>query len=124
MDLQVEGKVFMIAASSKGLGFGIARELAKNGATVCISSRTKDDIEKAATQLRNETGSPVHVAVFDASNAESINQWVNEVKIAFERIDGLVVNAGGPPQGNFDDFNDDDWMAAFNLTLMSTVRLI
>lgn len=124
MDLQIEGKVFMIAASSKGLGFGIARELAKNGATVCISSRTKEDIEKAANQLRNETGSPIHASVFNASNAESINQWVNEVKTAFERIDGLVVNAGGPPAGNFDDFDDNDWQNAFNLTLISAVRLI
>ena len=40
MDLQIEGKVFMVAAASKGLGFGIARELAKNGATVCITSRS------------------------------------------------------------------------------------
>ncbi len=124
MDLQVEGKVFMVAASSKGLGFGIARELAKNGATVCIASRTKADIEKSAEQLRNETGATIHASVFDASEPESINSWVNEVKTAFERIDGLVVNAGGPPAGNFDDFDDNAWQAAFNLTLMSTVRLI
>ena len=44
MDLQVEGKVFMVAASSKGLGYGIARELAKNGAIVCIASRNQSDI--------------------------------------------------------------------------------
>ena len=124
MDLQVEGKVFMVAASSKGLGFGIARELAKNGATVCISSRTKADIEKAAEQLRNETGATIHASVFDAADPDSIKIWVNEVKTAFERIDGLAVNAGGPPAGNFDDFNDNDWHAAFNLTLMSAVRLI
>ena len=124
MDLQVEGKVFMVAASSKGLGFGITRELAKNGAVVCISSRTKADIEKAAEQLREETGATIHAAVFDASKPESITNWVNEVKTAFERIDGLVVNAGGPPAGNFDDFDDDAWQDAFNLTLMSAVRLI
>jgi 3-oxoacyl-[acyl-carrier protein] reductase len=108
MDLQIEGKVFMVAAASKGLGFGIARELAKNGAIVCIASRTKT----------------IHASVFDASNAESIKNWITEVETAFERIDGLVVNAGGPPPGNFDDFTDDDWQAAFNLTLMSAVRLM
>ncbi len=109
MDLQVEGKVFMIAASSKGMGFGIARELAKNGAIVCMASRTKADVEKAAEQLRNETGSTIHASVFDAASAESINQWIKEVETAFERIDGLLVNAGGPPAGDFDDFTDDDW---------------
>ena len=124
MDLQIEGKVFMAAASSKGLGFGIARELAKNGAVVCIASRTKTEIEKAAEKLREETGATIHASVFDASCAESIQSWIAEVETAFERIDGLVVNAGGPPPGNFDDFTDEDWQAAFNLTLMSAVRLI
>ncbi len=124
MDLQIEGKVFMVAAASKGLGFGIARELAKNGAIVCIASRTKSDIELAAETLRNETGATIHASVFDASDADSIKNWITEVETAFERIDGLVVNAGGPPPGNFDDFTDDDWQAAFNLTLMSAVRLI
>jgi len=124
MDLQVKGKVFMVAASSKGLGFGIARELALNGATVCLASRTKDEVEKAAEQLRKETGTTIHVSVFDAANSESIQNWISEINNTFERIDGLVVNAGGPPPGNFDDFADNDWLAAFNLTLMSAVRLI
>lgn len=124
MDLKIEGKVFMVAASSKGLGFGIARELAKNGATVCIASRTKNEVKAAAEQLRTETNATVHASVFDASDAKSIENWVNEVAQAFERIDGLVVNAGGPPPGNFGDFTDDHWQAAFNLTLMSAVRMI
>ena len=124
MDLQVKGKVYMIAASSKGLGFGIARELAKNGATVCIASRTKTEIETAAENLREETGATVHATVLDASSAESVQNWISEVERAFERIDGLVVNAGGPPPGKFDDFTDTQWEAAFNLTLMSAVRMI
>jgi 3-oxoacyl-[acyl-carrier protein] reductase len=124
MNLQIEGKVFMVAASSKGLGFGIARELAKNGATVCIASRTKTEIEKAAEILRKETTATIFASVFDAASADSIKNWITEVETSFERIDGLVVNAGGPPPGNFDDFTDEDWQAAFNLTLMSAVRLI
>ena len=124
MDLQVKGKVYMVAASSKGLGFGIARELAKNGATVCIASRTKTEIETAANNLREETGTTIHATVLDASSAESIQNWISEVETAFERIDGLVVNAGGPPPGKFDDFTDTQWDTAFNLTLMSAVRMI
>jgi 3-oxoacyl-[acyl-carrier protein] reductase len=124
MDLNIEGKVFMVAASSKGLGFGIAQELARNGATVCLASRTKSEVEAAAQKLRAETNATVHASVFDASDVKSIENWVNEVAQAFERIDGLVVNAGGPTPGNFGDFTDDDWQAAFNLTLMSAVRLI
>ena len=108
MELNIEEKVFMVAASSKGLGFGIARELALNGATVCIASRTKDEVESAAENLRKETGATVLASVFDASDPESITKWVDETANAFERIDGLVVNAGGPPPGNFDDFSDAD----------------
>ena len=124
MDLQIKDKVFMVAAASKGLGFGIARELALNGAVVCIASRTQNEIEETATKLRNETGATILASVFDAANAESIKNWISEVETAFERIDGLVVNAGGPPPGNFDDFTDEQWQSAFNLTLMSAVRLI
>ena len=124
MDLNIKGKVFMVAASSKGLGYGIARELALNGATVCIASRNREQVDAAAEKLREETGATVLASVFDASDAKSIQDWIGEVASALERIDGLVVNAGGPPPGNFGDFIDDDWQAAFNLTLMSAVRLI
>lgn len=124
MNLEIENKVFMVAASSKGLGYGIARELAENGAVVCIASRTGDEVEAAAERIREETNATVHASVFDASDAVSIENWIKEVALVFERIDGLVVNAGGPPPGNFDNFNDSDWQAAFNLTLMSAVRLV
>ena len=124
MVLQIKDKVFIVAASSKGLGYGIASELAKNGATVCIASRTKNEIEKAAEKLRKETGATIHAFVFDASDANSIKAWISEIEKSFEQIDGLVVNAGGPPPGKFDDFTDEDWNKAFNLTLMRAVRLI
>ncbi len=124
MDLQVKEKVFLIAASSKGLGFGIAQELARNGAIICIGSRTKTEIEAAAEKLRNETGSTIYSSVVDVSDAHSIQNWIADVTNAFERIDGLVINAGGPPPGKFDDFEDSDWETAFNLTLMSAVRLV
>lgn len=124
MELNIEDKVFMVAAASKGLGFGIARELAKNGANVCISSRTKAEIEEAARNLQNETSAKVLASMADVSNPESVKSWVKDVVSIFKRIDGLVINAGGPPPGNFDDLTDQDWHNAFNLTLMSAVRII
>ena len=53
MDLKLNGKVAMVAASSKGLGYGIAQALAQEGASISIGSRTEADIESAAEQLRN-----------------------------------------------------------------------
>jgi len=124
MDLGLHGKVAMVAASSKGLGFGIARELAKEGALVSIGARTEADVFDAADVLIEETEAEVLPNVLDVSDSDSIFQWVENTVNAFGGVDCLVVNAGGPPAGKFDDFADSDWQAAFELTLMSSVRMI
>lgn len=124
MDLGLKDKVIMVAAASKGLGYGIAEACAQEGARVSIGSRTEADILAAATTLQNETGSEVIGVPFDARNTASIEQWTAATLKKFGTIDGLVVNAGGPPAGNFDSFNDEQWQAAFELTLMSSVRMI
>ena len=124
MDLKIKNKVFLVAASSSGLGFGIAQELAQNGAITCIASRTKEDIEKAADKIRSENNSEIYASTFDASISSSITKWVNDVYKKYGRIDGLLVNAGGPPKGMFEELSDEDWLKGFELTLMSAVRLI
>jgi 3-oxoacyl-[acyl-carrier protein] reductase len=124
MDLKLKGKVAMVAASSKGLGYGIAQALAQEGASISIGSRTQKDIETAAEQLRNETGVPVLASVLDSSKPESIRQWTDATLNEFGGVDKLVVNAGGPPAGKFEDFADEDWQAAFDLNLFSAVRMI
>lgn len=124
MELGLRGKVAMVAASSKGLGYGIARELAREGALVSIGSRTESEVHDAAEILTNETDGDVLANVLDAADPDSIIQWVENTIEAFGGVDLLVVNAGGPPAGKFDDFADSDWQAAFELTLMSAVRMI
>lgn len=124
MDLGLHGKVAMVAASSRGLGFGVARELLREGALVSIGSRTETDVFDAADLLAEETGGEVLPNVLDAADPDSINVWLDNTVNAFGGVDLLVVNAGGPPAGNFDDFDDDAWQAAFDLTLMSAVRMI
>ncbi len=124
MDLGLRGKVAMVAASSKGLGLGIARELAREGALVSIGSRNESEIFDAAESLTEETGAEVLAHVLDVANPNSILQWVENTQETFGGIEMLVVNAGGPPTGTFDDFDDAQWQAAFELTLMSSVRMI
>ena len=124
MDLGFIGKVAMVAASSKGLGFGIAQELAREGASVSIGSRTQADIENAAAKLHDETGASVLATVMDATSADSIQNWIQRTLDEYGGVDALVVNAGGPPPGQFDDFSDDDWQNAFELNVMSGVRMI
>ena len=124
MDLGLGGKTFMVAAASKGLGYGIAEILAHEGARVSIASRTSKDIQQAAETLRTKTGSEVLGSPFDAMDGPSIQDWAKATCEKFGGIDGLVVNAGGPPVGYFDDFDDDVWTKAFELTLLSAVRMI
>ncbi len=124
MELGLHGKVAMVAASSRGLGFGIARELSRAGALVSIGARTEADVFDAAETLAEETGNEVLANVLDAADPDSISQWMEKTSDAFGGVDLLVVNAGGPPAGDFDDFDDGDWQTAFELTLMSAIRMI
>lgn len=124
MDLAVSGKVFLTAAATSGLGKGIARQLALDGATIWIGSRQPAVVDQVAEELRTESGSEVGGSVLDVTSAQSIASWVGEALGRHGRIDGLLVNAGGPPAGTFESFTDHDWQMAFELTLMSAVRLI
>lgn len=125
MDLGLTGKVALVAAASKGLGYGVARAMAQNGAKVSICSRTQADIDAAARTLRDETGADVVGIACDMSQASDISAWVEKTVAQWERVDAVLVNAGGPPAiGTFMDVTEDMWHDAFNLTLMSTVRLI
>lgn len=124
MDLGIKNKVFMVAGASSGLGYAIAHRLAREGAMVSIASRNEENIARAAATISQETSAETRGYVFDARNADSIQNWVNATLQDFGRIDGLVINAGGPTPGFFEEFDDPAWQAAFELTLMSAVRLI
>ena len=124
MDLGIKDKVFMVAGASSGLGFAIASQLAAEGAKVSIASRNQKNIAQAAATISEATAAEIRGYSFDAREPESIKEWVNATQNDFGRIDGLVVNAGGPTPGPFESFDDNAWQAAFELTLMSAVRLI
>jgi 3-oxoacyl-[acyl-carrier protein] reductase len=124
MDLGLQGKVALVAAASKGLGFGVARALAREGAHVSICSRTREEVEAAAQRLRDETQAQVIATACDVTQAVDVQAWVDRTVAQWGVIDALLVNAGGPPTGLLKDFTDAQWQAAFELTLMSAVRMI
>ena len=123
MDLGLKGKVALVSAGSKGLGYGIARALAADGARVSICSRDASNVEAAIASLRAETGADVIGMACDVSKPEQIQAWVDS-SAAWGPIDALLVNAGGPPGGLSLDMNDAQWQAAFELTLLSAVRMM
>lgn len=124
MELGLNNKVMLVAASSKGLGFGIARALAQNGAKVSMCSRSGDDVEAAAQALRDETGAETLATACDVSQPDDIQAWVARTADQWGVIHGLLVNAGGPPSGSFKTLTDAQWQAAFELTLLSSIRMI
>ena len=124
MDLGLKGRVAIVGASSRGLGRACALELARQGATVVICARHADELEAAAREIEEATGAEVLYLEVDLTQPEQIQHLADEVLRRYGRIDVLVTNNGGPPAGYFGDFDDEDFAAAHELTLMSAVRLI
>jgi 3-oxoacyl-[acyl-carrier protein] reductase len=124
MDLGLRGKVAMVAAASQGLGKAVALGFAREGANLAICSRNQAALEAVAAEARS-SGVDVLAVPADLTRAEDIAKFVEKSIAHFGGIDILVTNAGGPPAGTFQDFADDaPWQAAFELTLLSAVRLI
>ena len=119
MDFGLKGRSALVTAASKGLGRACAEALIGEGAHVFISSRDPVSIESTAKQI--------HAAGWLASDVSKPSEPEALVAAAIERLDGLdvlVVNAGGPPPGTFQSTPLEMWDVAFQLTLMSAVRLI
>lgn len=124
MDLGLAGKVAIVAASSKGLGRATATELARDGALVTINGRDAGKLEQTAAEIRAATGGDVLAIAGDMRSAEDIERLVADTVAKRGGLDIVVCNAGGPPAGVFEDFPDDQaWLDAVNLNLMSTLRL-
>ena len=123
MDLHLKSKIALVNASSKGLGKAAAKSLAKEGATVIICSRNKNDLEKTASEIHQLTGSEVVPIVTDVSNANDITELFEKIKKQFGTLHILVNNAGGPPTGDILKMSDEEWAKGYELTLMSMIRL-
>ncbi len=124
MDLGLKDKVALVAASSKGLGYGVAKALAANGAKVSLCSRSEDAVKAAAATLAADYGVETLATACDVRVAAEIQAWVDKTVAAWGSIDCLLVNAGGPPAKTVKELSDEDWQAAFELTLLSSVRMI
>lgn len=124
MDLGLKDKVALVTGASRGLGAATARQLAREGARVVISSRSAEKLSATASAIQKETGTSVVAVPGDVAQAADIERMVAETVRQWGGLDILVTNSGGPPAGGFDNFDDEAWLSAVNLMLMSTVRLI
>ncbi|MGH7262692.1 MAG: SDR family oxidoreductase [Candidatus Rokuibacteriota bacterium] len=124
MDLGLKGKVAIVAAASRGMGKACALGLAAEGARVTVCARSEAGLLAAANEIREKTKAEVLAVPADVTRLADIKRVVAKTVEAFGGVDILVANAGGPPLGGFDQMSDADWQAAFELTLLSTVRWI
>ena len=124
MDLGLKGKVAMVAGASKGLGFAVARCLAAEGVLVSMSSRDEGAIKDAAKRIGSEFLMETFPVAADVRNADALAAWHARTMKKFGGVDLLFANSGGPPAGMALSFDDDAWKAAFELLVLSAVRMV
>lgn len=124
MDLGLKDKRAFVAGSSRGLGFATALMLAREGCMVAINSRDEEKVKAAAEKITNETGTQAYGAAGDVSDASTAEALIQSVVESLGGLDILITNAGGPPAGSFEGFDEEAWQKAVDSSLMSHVRLI
>ncbi len=124
MDLGLKGKFALVTAASRGLGYATAESIAREGASLIICARGKKAVGEAAGRIGELTGARVIGVSADVSRKADIGLLRRTVMREFGGLDILVCNAGGPPRGGILTLKDSDWQKAFELTLMSVVRLV
>jgi 3-oxoacyl-[acyl-carrier protein] reductase len=122
MDLQLNGRVAMVAASSKGLGRAIAVALAREGCKLSICSRTEASLTPARDEIA-ATGTDGLAVACDVTKGDDLQRWFETTTARFGQVDILVTNTGGPPAAPFMKLTDDQWLLGVDTTLMNVVRL-
>jgi len=124
MDLQLKDKRALVTGASRGLGYATALALLKEGCKVAINGRDGTRLQAAATTLRNESGAEAFAVPADLGKTGAAEQVISDAALVLGGLDILVCNAGGPPPGRFESFDEAAWQQAIEISFMSNVRLI
>ena len=124
MELGLKNKIAFVAASSQGLGKAVALELAKEGAKLIINGRNKENLENTKKEIEKINGAEVLALAGDLSNDHEREQVIKKTLQAYDHIDILITNTGGPPSGKFEDFKQEDWDKTYKSLLISVIGLI
>jgi 3-oxoacyl-[acyl-carrier protein] reductase len=122
-DLGLRGKAALVTAASEGLGLACAVRLAEAECRVAICGRHRDALDRARAEIERRTGVEVVGVPADLTDLEAIERCVRLVAERFGRLDVLVANTGHIAYGGLEDLSEDHWHEAFELILMSAVRL-
>jgi len=124
MDLQLRRKRALVLGASRGLGYATAKGLAQEGCVVAINSRNPESLSQSAQAIADETGSRIVPISGDVTVPDFAGQLLDRCVNALGGLDLLVTNAGGPPAGSFESFDDGTWAKAVELSFLSHVRVI
>ncbi len=119
MDLGIAGRKALVCGASAGLGLACAQALAQEGVQVVLVARRPGPLEEAAAQLRAQ-GAQVHTVAADVASAQGRALILAD----HADIDILITNAGGPPPGDFRDWDRDTWVRALEANMLAPIELI
>lgn len=120
MDLGIAGRKAIVCAASKGLGRACAMSLGREGVELVINARTAETLEATAEDIRKETNAKVTAVACDITT----DAGRAAVLAACPEPDILINNAGGPPPGDFRDWDRDHWIAAVDANMLTPIFLI
>ena len=120
MDLGLNGKWALVCAASKGLGKGCAQALVREGVNVVITARGDEALQATAAELRALKGGEVRTAAGDITSAEGRAAAL----AACPQIDILINNAGGPPPGDFREWDRGVWIKALDANMLTPIELM
>ena len=124
MDLGIAGKWALVCGASKGLGFGCAQALVREGVHVLIVARGAELLESSAAKLIADSARPASATVQFVAADITTEEGRAAVFAVRKDFDIVVTNAGGPPPGDFRDWERDDWIKAVDANMLTPIELI
>ncbi len=116
MDSQLRDKLALVTGSTGGIGLAIAKTLVKEGASVIVTGRSQESVDKAIAEIASDQ---VMGLVADLSSTEGVKPTTEQ----YPQVDILVNNLGMYESKPFSEITDEDWHNMFNINVMSGVRL-
>lgn len=124
MDLGIAGKWALVCGASKGLGLGCAEALVREGVHVLIVARGEETLKAAAEKLKTDKGKPAGASVQYVAADITTPEGRAAVFALRKDFDIVVTNAGGPPPGDFRDWDRDAWLKAVDANMLTPIELI